>query len=48
MEHSVNTYCPVKPGRCAALGVFDPKKGSESLVLVAEEPDGGIPATKAG
>jgi acyl-CoA synthetase (AMP-forming)/AMP-acid ligase II len=39
VEYSVNRYTPVKPGRCVAIGPYNPKVGSQSLVVIAETED---------
>ena len=39
VEYAVNQETPVKPGRCVAVGPFNPKTGSQSLVLIAEATD---------
>jgi fatty-acyl-CoA synthase len=44
IEAAVNAVDGVRPGRCAALGVYNPAMGSEQLVLVAERADGANPA----
>ena len=36
IEGLINTLAGIKPGRCAAFGVFDPVSGSEEAVVLAE------------
>jgi fatty-acyl-CoA synthase len=40
IEAAVNQVDGTKPGRCVALGVYDPDVGSEQLVVIAERADG--------
>jgi acyl-CoA synthetase (AMP-forming)/AMP-acid ligase II len=36
IEFSINQATAVKPGRCVAVGPYNPRTGSQSLVVVAE------------
>jgi acyl-CoA synthetase (AMP-forming)/AMP-acid ligase II len=36
VEYVVNRDTPVKPGRCVAIAPFNPRLGSQSLVMIAE------------
>jgi acyl-CoA synthetase (AMP-forming)/AMP-acid ligase II len=36
IEGLINTLAGIKPGRCVAVGVFDPVTGSEEAVVLAE------------
>jgi fatty-acyl-CoA synthase len=43
LEAAVSQVDGVKPGRCVALGVYNPDVGSEQLVVIAERDDGAEP-----
>ena len=36
VEYAINQATSVKPGRCVAIGPFNPRLGSQSLVVIAE------------
>jgi acyl-CoA synthetase (AMP-forming)/AMP-acid ligase II len=47
VEFSINKNTAVKPGRCVAIGPYNPRTGSQSLVVVAEIEDPSEPARQA-
>jgi fatty-acyl-CoA synthase len=47
VEFSINKNTAVKPGRCVAIGPYNPRTGSQSLVVVAEIEDPSDAARQA-
>ncbi len=47
VEFSINKNTAVKPGRCVAIGPYNPRTGSQSLVVVAETEDASEDARQA-
>jgi fatty-acyl-CoA synthase len=44
VEYAINKHTTVKPGRCIAIAPYNPRLGSQSLVLIAELDDLSAPA----
>ena len=36
VEYAINRYTSVKPGRCVAIGLYNRRSGSQSLIVIAE------------
>lgn len=47
VEYLINRETAVKPGRCVAVGPFNPRAGSQALVVIAESEDADEAARQA-